>query len=132
MEWRKHQLKEFDSQNCCKQQHCLLFSGHNQDKNALNLCLQRKNTTILMPLNVQKKKMGFPKGTEFYISQANLALANLTLLVVSAMLQMKVCPRLLSTGIYEVVSCRDFILHAVATVWAMSLVGIYPGRASYM
>ena len=30
----------------------------------------------------------------------------------------------------EVVSCQDFILHAVATFWAMSLVGIYPGRAS--
>ena len=30
----------------------------------------------------------------------------------------------------EVVSCRDFILHAVATFWAMSLVGIYPDRAS--
>ena len=32
----------------------------------------------------------------------------------------------------EVVSCRDFILRAVATFWAMSLVGIYPGRASHM
>ena len=30
----------------------------------------------------------------------------------------------------EVVSCHDFILRAVATFWAMSLVGIYPGRAS--
>ena len=30
----------------------------------------------------------------------------------------------------EVVSCRDFILRAVATFWAMWLVGIYPGRAS--
>ena len=30
----------------------------------------------------------------------------------------------------EVVSCRDFILRAVATFWATSLVGIYPGRAS--
>ena len=30
----------------------------------------------------------------------------------------------------EVVSCRDFILRTVATFWAMSLVGIYPGRAS--
>ena len=30
----------------------------------------------------------------------------------------------------EVDSCRDFILLAVATFWAMSLVGIYPGRAS--
>ena len=29
-----------------------------------------------------------------------------------------------------VVSCRHFILGAVATFWAMSLVGIYPGRAS--
>ena len=28
------------------------------------------------------------------------------------------------------VFCRDFILRAVATFWAMSLVGIYPGRAS--
>ena len=30
-----------------------------------------------------------------------------------------------------VVSCSDFILLAVATFWAMSLVRIYPGRASY-
>ena len=32
----------------------------------------------------------------------------------------------------EIVSCHDFILRAVATFWAMSLVGIYPGRASMM
>ena len=32
----------------------------------------------------------------------------------------------------EDVSCRDFILCAVATFWTMSLVGIYPGRASLM
>ena len=30
----------------------------------------------------------------------------------------------------KVVSCRDFILRTVATFWAMSLVGIYHGRAS--
>ena len=30
----------------------------------------------------------------------------------------------------EVVSCRDFILRPVATFGAMSLVGIYPSRAS--
>ena len=30
----------------------------------------------------------------------------------------------------EVVSCCDFILRAVATFWAMSLVRIYPSRAS--
>ena len=28
--------------------------------------------------------------------------------------------------------CCDFILCAVATFWSMSLVGIYPGRASNM
>ena len=32
----------------------------------------------------------------------------------------------------EVVSCRDFILRAIATFWAMSLVWIYPGRASFI
>ena len=30
----------------------------------------------------------------------------------------------------EVVACRDFILGSVTTFWVMSLVGIYPGRAS--
>ena len=30
----------------------------------------------------------------------------------------------------EIVSCRDFILRAVAIAWAMSLVRIYRGRAS--
>ena len=30
----------------------------------------------------------------------------------------------------EVISCRDFILRTVATFWAISLVRIYPGRAS--
>ena len=30
----------------------------------------------------------------------------------------------------EVVVCRNFILGSVATFWVMSLVGIYPGRAS--
>ena len=30
----------------------------------------------------------------------------------------------------EVVSCRDFILRAVTTFWAMSLIGIYPDKAS--
>ena len=32
----------------------------------------------------------------------------------------------------EIVSCLDFILCAVTTFWAMSLVRIYPGRASTM
>ena len=32
----------------------------------------------------------------------------------------------------EIVSCRDFILPAVTTFWAMFLDGIYPGRASFI
>lgn len=32
----------------------------------------------------------------------------------------------------EAVSSRTFILRAVATFWAMSLVRIYPGRASFI
>ena len=32
----------------------------------------------------------------------------------------------------EAVSYRDFILRAVATFWAISLVRIYPGRASFI
>ena len=39
-------------------------------------------------------------------------------------------PSLSQIWLREVVSRRDFILRAVATLWAMSLVGIYPGRAS--
>ena len=44
-------------------------------------------------------------------------------LIVSFAVTVAIWPR-------EVVYCRDFILCAVATFWAMSLVGIYPGRAS--
>ena len=48
--------------------------------------------------------MGFPivKGLNFIFHRQTLALANLTLLFVSAMLQIKVCPRLLSTRIYVI------------------------------
>ena len=38
-----------------------------------------------------------------------------------------------SFGIFprKIVLCRHFILRAVATFWLISLVGFYPGRASY-
>ena len=45
------------------------------------------------------------------------------LLLVSFAVTVAIWPR-------EVVSCHDFILCAVPTFWAESLVGIYPGRAS--
>ena len=44
-------------------------------------------------------------------------------LIVSVAVTITIWPR-------EVVFCRDFILRAVATFWAMWLVVIYPGRAS--
>ena len=44
-------------------------------------------------------------------------------LIVSFAVTVAIWPR-------EVVSCHDFISGAVATFWAMSLVRIYPGRAS--
>ena len=47
------------------------------------------------------------------------------LLIVSFAVTVAIWPR-------EVVSCRDFILCAVATFWTMSLVGIYLGRASVL
>ena len=47
------------------------------------------------------------------------------LLIVGFAITVTIWPR-------EVVSCRDFILRPVATFWAMSLVGIYPGRTSYI
>ncbi len=40
------------------------------------------------------------------------------------------CPCLNLSFSKRVVNCRDFILFAVATFWAESLVGINPGRAS--
>ena len=46
-------------------------------------------------------------------------------LIVSFSVTVTIWPR-------EVVSCPDFILRAVTTFWAMSLVGIYPGRTSYI
>ena len=45
------------------------------------------------------------------------------LLIVSFAVTVAIWPR-------EVVSCRNFILRSVTTFSAMSLVGIYPGRAS--
>ena len=47
----------------------------------------------------------------------------LVALIVSFAVTVAIWPR-------EVVSCHDFISGTVATFWAMSLVRIYPGRAS--
>ena len=47
------------------------------------------------------------------------------LLIVGFAMTVTIWPR-------EVVSCRNFLFLAVATFWAMLLVGIYPGSASIM
>ena len=44
-------------------------------------------------------------------------------LIVGSAVSVAIWPR-------EVVSCRDFILCAVTSFWAMSRIGLYPGRAS--
>ena len=55
--------------------------------------------------------------------QSRVGVYKCLLLIVGFAVTVTIWPR-------EVVSCRDFILRAVATFWAMSLVGIYPGRTS--
>ena len=67
-------------------------------------------------------------GGRSYVARLNFKMSRVSVykclsLIVGFAVTLAIWPR-------EVVSCRDFILHAVATFWAMSLVGVYPGRAS--
>ena len=55
--------------------------------------------------------------------QSRVGVYKCLLLIVGFSVTVAIWPR-------EVVSCRDFILRTVATLWATSLVRIYPGRAS--
>ena len=55
--------------------------------------------------------------------QSRVGVYKCLLLIVGFSVTVTIWPR-------EVVSCHDFILCTVATFWATSLVGIYPGRAS--
>ena len=68
-----------------------------------------------------------PGGGESHVSRLNFKLYRVSvykclLLIVGFAFTVAIWPR-------EVVSCHDFILRAVTTFWAMSLVGIYAGRA---
>ena len=78
--------------------------------------------------DVTNSNEALPGGQGSHVTRLNFKMScvgvyKCLLLIVSFAVTVAIWPR-------EVVSCRDFILRAVATFWAMSLVGIYPGRAS--
>ena len=78
--------------------------------------------------DVTNSNEALPGGQGSHVTRLNFKMSCVSvykclLLIVSFAVTVAIWPR-------EVVSCRDFILRAVATFWAMSLVGIYPGRAS--
>ena len=66
---------------------------------------------------------GRPHVAHLNFKTSRVGVYKCLLLIVGFAVTVAIWPR-------EVVSCRDFILRAVATFWAMSLVGIFPGRAS--
>ena len=74
------------------------------------------------------KPRGPTRGGGSYVARLNFKTSHVSvykylLLIVTFPVTVAIWPK-------EVVSYRDFILHAVATFWALSLVGIYPGRTS--
>ena len=76
---------------------------------------------------VELKKVIRPCQGGSHVARLNFKMSRVVVykclsLIVSFAVTVAIWPR-------EVVSCGDFILRAVATFWAMSLVGIYPGRA---
>ena len=81
-------------------------------------------------LTIYEALLGRRGGGGFHVARLNFKTSRVGVhkclsLIVGFAVTVAIWPR-------EVVSCRDFILRAVATFWAMSLVGIYPGRASYI
>ena len=80
-----------------------------------------------MPLTIEETLPG--GGGRSHVARLNFKMSRVGVykclsLIVGFAVTVAILPR-------EVVSCREFILRAVATFWAMLLVGIYPGRASY-
>ena len=74
------------------------------------------------------KKEALPGGGGSHVAHLNFKTSRVGVykclsLIVGFAVSVAIWPR-------EVVSCHNFILRAVATFWAMSLVGIYHGRAS--
>ena len=81
-------------------------------------------TVTEMSPTVMRSCQGGSHVTRLNFKTSCVCVYKCLLLIVAFAVTVAIWPR-------EVVSCRDFILRAVATFWAMSLVGlIYPDRAS--
>ena len=77
----------------------------------------------LSPLNEALPGEGGSHVARLNFKTSGVGVYKCLLLIVGFAVTVAIWPR-------EDVPCRDFILRAVATFWAMWLVGIYPGMAS--
>ena len=68
---------------------------------------------------------GGPQDPHLNFKPSRVSVYKCLLFIVGFAVTVAIWPR-------EVVSCHDFILRAINTFWAMSLVGIYPGRVLYI
>ena len=80
------------------------------------------------PLDLSLINEALPRGGGYHVARLNFKMSRVGVykclsLIDRFAVTVAIWPR-------EVVSCRDFILHAVATFWAMLLVGIYPHSTS--
>ena len=82
-------------------------------------------TMMMMMMMMMKPCQGWSHVTRLNFKTSCVGVYKCLSLIVGFAVTVTIWPR-------EVVSCRVFILRAVTTFWAMSLVGIYPGRASMM
>ena len=80
---------------------------------------------MMMMMMMMRPCQGWSHVTRLNFKMPRVSVYKCLSLIVGFAVTVSIWPR-------EVVSCLDFILGAVATFWAMSLVGIYPGRASMM
>ena len=80
---------------------------------------------MMMMMMMMRPCQGWSHVTRLNFKMSRVSVYKSLSLIVGFAVTVSIWPR-------EVVSCLDFILGAVATFWAMSLVGIYPGRASMM
>ena len=80
---------------------------------------------MMMMMMMMRPCQGWSHVTHLNFKMSRVSVYKSLSLIVGFAVTVSIWPR-------EVVSCLDFILGAVATFWAMSLVGIYPGRASMM
>ena len=80
---------------------------------------------MMMMMMMMRPCQGWSHVTRLNFKMSRVSVYKCLSLIVGFAVTVSIWPR-------EVVSCLDFILGAVATFWAMLLVGIYPGRASMM